>query len=122
MIMAKWKCEICGSDFDNFHAQGFDEKVYCPLCYFKKLSSNLQVENYKLKDKSEKQRKEYQETYRDVREEIKDLKTKNNDLQQRIDKAIWLLDLFISDTDLSRYDILKILMDVKKKLKGKEME
>lgn len=45
-----------------------------------------------------------------------------NSTEQRIDKAIWLLDLFISDTDLSRYDILKILMDVKKKLKGKEME
>lgn len=38
MIMAKWKCEICGSKFDNFHAQGFDNKIYCPLCYFKKLS------------------------------------------------------------------------------------
>lgn len=86
--MSKWKCEICGSDFDNFHAQGFDEKIYCPLCFFKKLSSDLQVENYKLKDKSEKQRKEYQETYKDVREEIKDLKTKNNDLQQRIDETI----------------------------------
>lgn len=45
----------------------------------------------------------------------------NKDLQQRIDNAIWLLDLFISDTDLSRYDILKILMDVKKKLKSKEV-
>lgn len=88
MIMAKWKCEICGSGFDNFHSQGFDNKIYCPLCYFKKLSADLQVENYKLNDKAEKQRKEYQETYKDVREEIKDLKSKNQDLQQRIDKAM----------------------------------
>ena len=41
--MAKWKCEICGNEFDNFHAQGFDNKIYCPLCYFKK-------ENKELKD------------------------------------------------------------------------
>lgn len=32
--MAKWKCEICGSKFKNFHAQGFDNKIYCPLCFF----------------------------------------------------------------------------------------
>ena len=42
--MAKWKCEICGNEFDNFHAQGFDNKIYCPLCYFKK-------ENKELKEK-----------------------------------------------------------------------
>lgn len=34
--MSKWKCEICGAEFENFHAQGFDNKIYCPLCYFKK--------------------------------------------------------------------------------------
>lgn len=45
--MAKWKCEICGNEFDNFHAQGFDNKIYCPLCYFKK-------ENQKLKEKLDK--------------------------------------------------------------------
>ncbi len=78
--MSKWKCEICGSGFDNFRAQGFDNKIYCPLCYFKKLSADLQVENFKLKDKLEKQRKEYQETYKDVREEIKGYKEQ---LQQR---------------------------------------
>lgn len=63
--MEKWKCEICGSGFENFHAQGFDNKIYCPLCYFKKLSADLQVENETLKKKieekledSEKARKE----------------------------------------------------------------
>ena len=39
--MAKWKCEICGNEFDNFHAQGFDNKIYCPLCYFKKENQDL---------------------------------------------------------------------------------
>lgn len=45
--MTKWKCEICGNEFDNFHAQGFDNKIYCPLCYFKK-------ENQELKEKLDK--------------------------------------------------------------------
>ena len=39
--MAKWKCEICGNEFDNFHAQGFDNEIYCPLCYFKKENQEL---------------------------------------------------------------------------------
>lgn len=45
--MAKWKCEICGNEFENFHAQGFDNKIYCPLCYFKKENQELkkQVED-----------------------------------------------------------------------------
>lgn len=42
--MSKWKCEICGKEFENFHAQGFDNKIYCPLCFFKE-------ENRRLKDK-----------------------------------------------------------------------
>ena len=46
--MSKWKCEICGNEFENFHAQGFDNKIYCPLCYFKKENQELkkQVEQY----------------------------------------------------------------------------
>ena len=45
--MSKWKCEICGNEFENFHAQGFDNKIYCPLCYFKKENQELkkQLEN-----------------------------------------------------------------------------
>lgn len=52
--MSKWKCEICGDEFNNFHAQGFDNKIYCPLCYFKR-------ENQQLKEQleaSEKARKD----------------------------------------------------------------
>lgn len=45
--MTKWKCEICGDEFDNFYAQGFNNKIYCPLCYFKKENQELkkQLEN-----------------------------------------------------------------------------
>lgn len=39
--MNKWKCEVCGKGFDNFHAQGFDNKIYCPLCFFKKENKQL---------------------------------------------------------------------------------
>lgn len=39
--MTKWKCGICGSNFENFHAQGFNNKIYCPLCYFKKENQEL---------------------------------------------------------------------------------
>ena len=39
--MSKWKCEICNKEFDNFHAQGFDNKIHCPLCYFKRENKDL---------------------------------------------------------------------------------
>ena len=35
--MAKWKCEICNTEFENFEARGFNHTIYCPLCYYKKL-------------------------------------------------------------------------------------
>lgn len=38
----KWKCDICGSGFNNFQAQRFDNKIYCPLCYFKHENQDLQ--------------------------------------------------------------------------------
>ena len=59
--MAKWKCEICGNEFDNFHAQGFDNKIYCPLCYFKK-------ENQELKQKYENAVVDYEITMSDKTE------------------------------------------------------
>ena len=52
--MSKWKCEICEKEFDNFHAQGFDSKIYCPLCFFKEKTNRLEKENERLKDKIEK--------------------------------------------------------------------
>lgn len=52
--MSKWKCEICGSEFDNFHAQGFDNKIYCPLCFFKKENQELKKQNKKYKETIDK--------------------------------------------------------------------
>ena len=47
--MSKWKCEVCGNEFENFHAQGFDNKIYCHLCFFKRENQALkkQLEEYK---------------------------------------------------------------------------
>ena len=50
MIVSKWKCEICKKEFDNFHAQGFDNKIYCPLCFFKEKTNRLEKENARLKE------------------------------------------------------------------------
>ena len=46
--MNKWQCEICGKGFDNFQAQGFDNKIYCPLCYYKKLYQDTELERERL--------------------------------------------------------------------------
>ncbi len=46
--MSKWKCEICDSEFENFQAQGFDNKIYCPLCYFKELYRQTELERKRL--------------------------------------------------------------------------
>ena len=61
--MAKWKCEICGDEFDNFHAQGFDNKIYCPLCYFKKENKQLKDNWNKLKEWLESNWKESQDIW-----------------------------------------------------------
>ena len=46
--MSKWKCGICGSEFDNFQAQGFEGIIYCPLCYYKKLYKDTELERERL--------------------------------------------------------------------------
>ena len=51
MIVSKWKCEICGNEFENYHAQGFDNKIHCPLCYFKKENQLLKKQLEENKDK-----------------------------------------------------------------------
>ena len=50
MIVSKWKCEVCGNEFENFHAQGFEHKIYCPLCFFKEKTNRLEKENARLKE------------------------------------------------------------------------
>lgn len=65
--MSKWKCEICGNEFENYHAQGFDNKIYCPLCYFKK-------ENQELKEKTMFEKEQLNSLVNSCQEEIRRLK------------------------------------------------
>ena len=65
--MSKWKCEICGSEFENYHAQGFDNTIYCPLCYFKKLYKDTELEREKLQN----QLQQKENIIKEVREYIK---------------------------------------------------
>lgn len=48
--MSKWKCEICGNEFENFHAQGFDNKIHCPLCFFKRENQELKKQLEEMKN------------------------------------------------------------------------
>ena len=68
--MAKWKCEICGNEFENYHAQGFDNKIYCPLCYFKKKYENA-VADY---EKTEFEKEQLNSLVNSCQEEIRRLK------------------------------------------------
>ena len=67
--MSKWKCEICGVEFENFHAQGFDNKIYCPLCYFKRENQELK----KQLEEKENQQKEFIEWLEKMWEETQDI-------------------------------------------------
>lgn len=82
--MSKWKCEICGNEFENFHAQGFNNKIYCPLCYFKK-------ENKILKENAEHNDKVVDK----VNWENMLLKKENKQLKKIIDRASARLEYFL---------------------------
>ena len=75
--MSKWKCEICGKEFDNFHAQGFEHKIYCPLCFFKEKTNRLEKENARLKENNMSMQEEMARTweksdlYKEVIEEVR---------------------------------------------------
>lgn len=82
--MSKWKCEICGNEFENFHAQGFDNKIYCPLCYFKKENQKLETEKEQLNS-----------LVNNCQEEIRRLKKQ---LEEYKDKVNWYENFEINKT------------------------
>ena len=87
--MAKWKCEICGNEFDNFHAQGFDNKIYCPLCYFKKENQELNqkylnaVADY---ETTMFEKEQLNSLVNSCQEEIRKLKKQNNNFKTSLDE------------------------------------
>lgn len=48
---------------------------------------NLEKDNFKLRNELENKRREYQDTYKDVREEIKELKIKTNKYDKLVDEV-----------------------------------
>ena len=77
--MSKWKCEICEKEFDNFHAQGFEHKIYCPLCFFKEKTNRLEKENERLKEQVQDLKADYgtiaqieRDLYKEVIEELRE--------------------------------------------------
>lgn len=86
--MAKWKCEICGNEFENFHAQGFNHKIYCPLCFFKKKNQELkeQLKNYRklgfehLQDRNNNLEKQQQEFIKYLENKIYNIEPKGTSI------------------------------------------
>ena len=96
--MSKWKCEVCGNEFENFHAQGFDNKIYCPLCYFKKENQELKLElsGYRqailedkdmlgLKEESEELKKQLEE-YKLITIDYQELEARNQELKKQLEE------------------------------------
>ena len=96
--MAKWKCEVCGNEFENFHAQGFDNKIYCPLCYFKKENQELKLElsGYRqailedkdmlgLKEEREELKKQLEE-YKLITIDYQELEARNQELKKQLEE------------------------------------
>lgn len=90
--MSKWKCEICGNEFENFHAQGFDNKIYCPLCYFKKENQELKkqleeinytiIPNCDIKPLIDKFRTQQKEFIKYLEDEIKNINPNEYDAEE----------------------------------------
>ena len=95
--MSKWKCGICGSEFDNFQAQGFEGTIYCPLCYFKKLYKDTELEREKLN----RTNNEIFKANETLAEEIKKLQ---NQLQQK-ENIIKKVRKYIMTELISQWDI-----------------
>lgn len=115
--MAKWKCEICGNEFDNFHAQGFDNKIYCPLCYFKK-------ENQELKEQLEENQNSLKGIFAQVNDDtlLRDCGNMNaeiNELKNQQKEFIEYLEKMWKETQDIWY--IKILQKYKEIIGGNDV-
>ena len=99
--MSKWKCEICGVEFENFHAQGFDNKIYCPLCYFKRENQELKKQLEEINNFINKAK------FVNIEQLMLDYCAKTEEQKEFID---WLENLVISDmgvfTEIKVCDVL----------------
>lgn len=82
--MGKFKCDICKEEFRNFFAEIREEKIHCPLCYYKreyriqqelidnlKKMCNYRVDNFneEIKDYKDDNAKENQNIINELREQ-----------------------------------------------------
>ena len=95
--MSKWKCEICSLEFENFHAQGFNNKIYCPLCYYKKLYKDTELEREKLQNIIDKNKY----TADELKQEIERLNDKCKQLQTTVKEVRE----YIENNDLYEQDV-----------------
>lgn len=114
--MAKWKCEICGSKFKNFHAQGFDNKIYCPLCFFKKenreLKEALEVKSYcKYANKCDELDDCSREEYEDMANANMRLDVENQELNDKINKAIDFYETYKQECVIGRTRDERLIKD-----------
>ena len=86
--MSKWKCGICGNEFDNYHAQGFDDIIYCPLCYFKEeyKRTNKMLKVYK------KQLQQKENIIKEIKEYIKNIPEDEFVESEHFTELLYILD------------------------------
>ena len=123
--MSKWKCNICGKEFDNFHAQGFDNKVYCPLCFFKEENRRLKIEKQQLEIQVDRVHsvlsmvREKHDLYKEVIEEVREYIKENT---QWFDKKLGLVEMEGYNTNRIPVIYLYGLLQILDKAKEKENE
>ena len=109
MIVSKWKCEICGNEFENFHAQGFDNKIYCPLCYFKKKYETTMFEKEQLNSLVNSCQEEIRRLKKQLQERPKEFKNQQKEFIEYMNKTIEELECDdVDDEEMKAYLIQRI--------------
>ena len=107
--MSKWKCEICGNEFENFHAQGFDNKIYCPLCYFKKKYETTMFEKEQLNSLVNSCQEEIRRLKKQLQERPKEFKNQQKEFIEYMNKTIEELECDdVDDEEMKAYLIQRI--------------
>lgn len=123
--MGYWKCEICGKEFDNFHAQGFDNKVYCPLCFFKektnrleKIRTQLKEENKRLEENNLSMQEEMVRTWKkldDLKEIEREHQKTNGDLREELKYTVPIVEhnKIISEKNKEIQQVKEVIEEVR---------
>ena len=110
--MSKWKCGICGSEFENYHAQGFDDIIYCPLCYFKEIYKREQKKTKLLQNQLQQKDKEIERLNNIINKLEKHCETMLSIFEQMTDEQ--------RQEQLDKYKIYDVFLRRIQELKGSE--